>query len=92
MSIGKLASGILIGAAAGAILGILLAPDKGSETRRKMSKKGTDFTDSIKGKFDGIVGDISKKYEEVRSEAERLMDEGREKANGFKKEWKDTIS
>ena len=43
MNSGKLLSGILIGAAAGAILGVLFAPEKGTETRGKISKKGADL-------------------------------------------------
>lgn len=39
------------GAAAGAILGILFAPDKGSETRKKMADKGKKLTDSLEKKF-----------------------------------------
>ena len=40
--------GILGGLAVGAILGILFAPDKGSNTRRKIAEKGTDLKDNIK--------------------------------------------
>ena len=42
--------GFLAGAAVGALAGILLAPDKGSETRKKISKKTGD------------LGRISKKF------------------------------
>lgn len=56
----KILAAFAIGAAAGAIAGILLAPDKGSETRRKLSEEGQKLAESLKkkcyeaGKFDDI--------------------------------------
>ena len=50
MSAGKLLSGLLLGAAAGAVLGILFAPEKGTETRKKLSKKGQDLKTVLKPK------------------------------------------
>ncbi len=59
--------GFLAGAAVGALAGILLAPDKGSETRKKISKKTGDLGDSLKGQFNDFIdgvkrGDLKKKY------------------------------
>ena len=36
MSTGKLVVGVLAGVAVGALVGMLFAPDKGSETRKKI--------------------------------------------------------
>ena len=48
---GKILTAFAAGATAGAILGILFAPDKGSETRKKISEQGKKFTDDVKDKF-----------------------------------------
>lgn len=40
-----------LGIAAGTILGILIAPDKGTETRKKIAEGGRKMTDAVK---DGI--------------------------------------
>jgi gas vesicle protein len=45
MSTSKVLVGFLVGAAVGGALGILLAPDKGAETRRKIIEKGSDLGD-----------------------------------------------
>jgi gas vesicle protein len=66
MSQGKLLLGVLAGVAAGAILGILFAPEKGSETRKKLSAKGEDFADSLLEKLNDFVESISDKLKEAK--------------------------
>lgn len=63
MNAGKLIAGILAGAAAGAILGILFAPDKGEETRHKIAAKGSD----IKNKFNDFIDGLCEKYESLKA-------------------------
>lgn len=67
MSSGKVLLGVLAGLAGGALLGILVAPAKGSDTRKKYVKKGSDFTDELKSKFNELVEDVSGKYDKARS-------------------------
>ena len=59
MNTGKTILTVLAGVAAGAVLGILLAPEKGSATRKKILKRREDFSstfgDKISGKFHKLV-------------------------------------
>ena len=61
MSSGKVLLGVLAGLAAGALIGILFAPDKGSETRKKIVKKGEEYADEIKEKINSLLDDLSLK-------------------------------
>ena len=67
--------GLLVGAAAGAIAGILLAPDKGSETRRKVSEKARELKDSLPDQLETLKARIEQKLNEIKSsirETEKL--------------------
>jgi gas vesicle protein len=63
---GNVLIGVLAGVAAGALLGILFAPDKGSVTRRKIAKKGEDCADAVKEKFNDFIENVSEKYDNVK--------------------------
>jgi gas vesicle protein len=75
MNSGKIFLGVLAGMAAGALLGILFAPDKGSETRRKIVEKGEDYVDDVKQKFNGLVDELSKKMDGVHAKAKKMAEE-----------------
>jgi gas vesicle protein len=63
MSSGKILLGVLAGVAAGALLGILFAPEKGAETRTKIVEKGEEYVDGLKEKISEIVDQVAEKFE-----------------------------
>ena len=91
MSTGKIITGLVAGLAAGAILGILFAPDKGTETRRKIGQKGTDLKNSIKSRFSTLVDDVVEEYENVKGKAGDLLDEGIDNAKDLTGQGKDKL-
>ncbi len=88
----KVLLGFLAGAATGALAGILLAPDKGSETRKKISKKTADLGDSLKGSFNDFIDGVKESYANVKSEAEDVEERGRLKVNSLKQETRNALS
>lgn len=68
--------GALVGLAAGALIGVLFAPDKGSKTRGKITKKSDDVLDSIRRTFNSFIDDVSSKVERLKDEVDDIA-EGR---------------
>ncbi|HLA54485.1 MAG TPA: YtxH domain-containing protein [Flavobacterium sp.] len=80
MSTGKILLGALAGVAIGAVVGVLLAPDKGSETRKKIARKGGEYTDGLKDKYQGLKGKYNDAVDGVTNKLESLSSKGEEMA------------
>jgi gas vesicle protein len=81
---GKLIGALLLGTAIGGVLGVLFAPDKGSETRKKIIGKSDDLTDAIKDKFNALVDNFKSEVDMVKDKANELVENGIAKAEKFK--------
>lgn len=71
--------GVLGGVAVGAIAGILFAPAKGTKTRKKIMKKGNDYTKDLKNKFGDFYDGVTTKYENIVDDAKEFATDHKEK-------------
>lgn len=78
MNSGKVLTSILAGFAAGAVIGILFAPDKGSATRQKIADQKDDYLDELKAKYDELRDTVRGKYASAKQGAKDLAAKGEE--------------
>lgn len=76
MKSNKVIGTLLVGAATGAVVGLLLAPEKGSRTRDKLYQKGTDIADDVEKRLQKLNKGIKKQIEESRRELAEMAGNG----------------
>jgi len=78
----KVLLGILGAAAAGVVIGLLIAPDKGSETRKRIAKTTGDWADQ--------VGNVFKKtrdqYNDLKDRARNMKSAAEQKVSNLKED------
>jgi gas vesicle protein len=74
--VGALLLGATVGGIVGATLGILFAPDKGNETRKKLLAKGADLSDNIKDTLIDLVHEVKKEAETVKGKLSEALANG----------------
>jgi len=80
MSSGKVVLGVIAGVAAGAAVGILFAPDKGVNTRKKISQLGEDYLNDLKDKIQDILLNAATEFDHMKSDPAKLVEK-----------WKDEV-
>lgn len=74
----KVLVALLAGLAAGAALGLLFAPEKGSETRDKLSQSLKDLGDSIRDKAADEINNLSNLKDRVVSSVKSKLGDQQE--------------
>ncbi|HEX8577292.1 MAG TPA: YtxH domain-containing protein, partial [Flavobacterium sp.] len=80
------ALGILAGLATGTVLGILFAPDKGTDTRKKIANKSKDSLEDLKAKYNDVIDSLTSKLEAVKKQGYDLYNDGKDVAENANKE------
>lgn len=68
MNKSKLVPGVFVGLTEGASLGVLLMPNKVSESRKKLSKNKFEFNDNLKMKYNVLGGKITDSLENLKTQ------------------------
>ena len=81
--------GLLAGAAIGSLLGVLFAPEKGVETRRKLRRKAEDLRDEALDHYEHLRDQALERYEnisgKVKQGAEKVVADVKESYENYKK-------
>ena len=87
----KVLLGILGAAAAGVVIGLLVAPEKGSDIRKKLKKKASEWTDElshlfVKGKAaaEDAAAAVDEVKDKARNEARHARSAAEDKVNKLK--------
>ena len=75
---------VLGAAAAGVVVGLLIAPDKGTETRKKLSKKTEDWRNQVNNLIQTGKDYINDVTGTVKNEAEGLEQDAENRYNRVK--------
>jgi len=73
--------GVMAGAAAGAILGVLFAPARGSKTRKKIATKSREYKDAVAGQINDLVEKVSETVTHAKDGARQLVETTRSAAS-----------
>ncbi|QNA45560.1 YtxH domain-containing protein [Lacibacter sediminis] len=71
-TLAKIAIAAGAGLVAGGVLGVLFAPDKGENTRKKITDSGKKLTDTVKEKMGNLKVNIRGKTEAVKEGMEEF--------------------
>ena len=72
-TVAKIAIAAGAGLLAGGVLGILFAPDKGVNTRKKIAENGKKITDAVQEKVTGLKVNIKNKADAMKEEAQQFV-------------------
>jgi gas vesicle protein len=80
MKSGKVVLGAIAGVAAGAVLGMLFAPAKGSAIRKRVARKITDSAEDAQENLNEYIDATTEEYDTIKKGAKDLVDNAKKNA------------
>lgn len=74
---GKVLAALLMGAAIGGVLGVLFAPEKGTDTRNKLMGKADDLSHTLKKKFNDLIEESQHELEQANNKAKEIAEKSK---------------
>lgn len=86
MKAGKILLGVITGVAAGAAAGLLFAPKKGADTRRRISETSDNYLQNAKSRLNEFGDSLNHKVEALKSRSKATLSKSKseEKINKAK--------
>lgn len=69
MRTGKIVLGVVSGVVAGAAIGMLFAPKKGADTRRRIVDRSNEYVNGTRTRINELMNDVSHKFDSVKNKA-----------------------
>jgi len=88
MNAGKFLTGLISGAAVGAAIGLLFAPKKGKDVRKKIGETSDNYISDAKSKFNEFSDNLNDKVEALKTKTKANMSDSKleQKYNETKKD------
>jgi gas vesicle protein len=72
--VGAVLLGAVVGGAIGAAMGMLFAPEKGSDLRKRLAASSDDLAGNLKNKFQNLVTDVKREVGSVKGTVDQFIE------------------
>lgn len=80
----KIVLGIVGAAAAGVVIGLLIAPEKGDEMRRRVKKTAGEWADQLSNLFVGAKDEVKNQVDSMKERVRQAKNDTEEKISRLK--------